>query len=114
MVVKDVSLQLSCGEVVGLLGANGAGKTTTFSMVVGLLRAAPAAARGRVMGIRSLGIYGLPLGLLLGGWISEYIGSVAMIGTFGTLGLIATLFAAIKWPALFRKAKSQTKDSPNQ
>jgi lipopolysaccharide export system ATP-binding protein len=37
-VVKDVSLELSCGEVVGLLGANGAGKTTTFSMVVGLLR----------------------------------------------------------------------------
>lgn len=38
MVVKDVSLELGCGEVVGLLGANGAGKTTTFSMVVGLLR----------------------------------------------------------------------------
>jgi lipopolysaccharide export system ATP-binding protein len=37
-VVKDVSLELCCGEVVGLLGANGAGKTTSFSMVVGLLR----------------------------------------------------------------------------
>lgn len=37
-VVKDVSLELCPGEVVGLLGANGAGKTTTFSMVVGLLR----------------------------------------------------------------------------
>jgi lipopolysaccharide export system ATP-binding protein len=37
-VVKDVSLRLCPGEVVGLLGANGAGKTTTFSMVVGLLR----------------------------------------------------------------------------
>lgn len=90
------------------------GGATFVSMVVGLLRAAPAAARGRVMGIRSLGIYGLPLGLLLGGWISEYIGSDAMIGTFGTIGLIATLFAAIKWPALFRKASSQTTDSLNQ
>ena len=37
-VVKDVSLDLCFGEVVGLLGANGAGKTTSFSMVVGLLR----------------------------------------------------------------------------
>lgn len=37
-VVDGVSLDVSQGEVVGLLGANGAGKTTTFSMVVGLLK----------------------------------------------------------------------------
>ena len=36
-VVRDVSLELASGEIVGLLGANGAGKTTTFSMVVGLI-----------------------------------------------------------------------------
>ena len=35
-VVRDVSLEIASGEVVGLLGPNGAGKTTTFSMVVGL------------------------------------------------------------------------------
>jgi len=39
MVVKDVHLAVSAGEVVGLLGPNGAGKTTTFYMVVGLIRA---------------------------------------------------------------------------
>ena len=37
-VVDDVSLSVSQGEVVGLLGANGAGKTTTFYMIVGLER----------------------------------------------------------------------------
>ncbi|MEO5861220.1 MAG: LPS export ABC transporter ATP-binding protein [Burkholderiales bacterium] len=36
-VVKDVSLQLRNGEVVGLLGPNGAGKTTCFYMMVGLV-----------------------------------------------------------------------------
>jgi len=35
-VVKDVSIEVGPGEIVGLLGPNGAGKTTTFYMVVGL------------------------------------------------------------------------------
>jgi len=37
--VKNVSLGVDKGEVVGLLGPNGAGKTTSFYMLVGLLRA---------------------------------------------------------------------------
>jgi len=36
-VVKDLSLEISSGEVVGLLGPNGAGKTTAFYMIVGLI-----------------------------------------------------------------------------
>lgn len=37
-VVKDVSMTVQKGEVVGLLGPNGAGKTTSFYMIVGLVR----------------------------------------------------------------------------
>ncbi|MXZ81125.1 MAG: LPS export ABC transporter ATP-binding protein [Gammaproteobacteria bacterium] len=37
-VVKDVSLDVASGEIVGLLGPNGAGKTTCFDMVIGLVR----------------------------------------------------------------------------
>jgi len=36
-VVKDVSLTVNSGEVIGLLGPNGAGKTTSFYMIVGLI-----------------------------------------------------------------------------
>ena len=36
-VVRDVSLTVQDGEIVGLLGPNGAGKTTSFHMIVGLL-----------------------------------------------------------------------------
>ncbi|MES2105873.1 MAG: LPS export ABC transporter ATP-binding protein [Pseudomonadota bacterium] len=36
-VVRDVSLEVKSGEVVGLLGPNGAGKTTSFYMIVGLV-----------------------------------------------------------------------------
>src|SRR5256885_17087364 len=37
-VVRDVSVEIQQGEIVGLLGPNGAGKTTTFYMIVGLVR----------------------------------------------------------------------------
>ncbi len=37
-VVKDVSLEVEQGEIVGLLGPNGAGKTTSFYMIVGLIK----------------------------------------------------------------------------
>jgi lipopolysaccharide export system ATP-binding protein len=36
-VVKDVSIHINRGEIVGLLGPNGAGKTTSFYMIVGLI-----------------------------------------------------------------------------
>lgn len=38
-VVRDVSLSIDSGQIVGLLGPNGAGKTTCFYMIVGLVRA---------------------------------------------------------------------------
>ena len=39
VVVKNVSLEITSGQIVGLLGPNGAGKTTTFYMIVGLIAA---------------------------------------------------------------------------
>lgn len=37
-VVKNVSLELKSGEIIGLLGPNGAGKTTSFYLIVGLIK----------------------------------------------------------------------------
>ena len=37
-IVKNITFNISPGEVVGLLGPNGAGKTSTFNMIVGLIR----------------------------------------------------------------------------
>ena len=39
IVVKDISLNVKSGEVIGLLGPNGAGKTTSFYIIVGLVSA---------------------------------------------------------------------------
>jgi len=38
IVVDDITIHVSSGEVIGLLGPNGAGKTTTFYMAVGLIK----------------------------------------------------------------------------
>ncbi|MEZ4652449.1 MAG: ATP-binding cassette domain-containing protein [Candidatus Eisenbacteria bacterium] len=46
--VKDVSLRIDPGEIVGFLGPNGAGKTTTLKMLSGLLH--PTAGEARVLG----------------------------------------------------------------
>ena len=39
LVVKDVSLSMESGQIIGLLGPNGAGKTTMFYMIVGFIKA---------------------------------------------------------------------------
>ena len=55
-VVRDVSLSIDSGQIVGLLGPNGAGKTTCFYMIVGLVNAD----QGRVL-IDDLNISHLPV-----------------------------------------------------
>ncbi len=56
VVVKESTLHVAQGEVVGLLGPNGAGKTTTFYMIVGMVRPE----RGRVF-LDERNITGLPM-----------------------------------------------------
>jgi lipopolysaccharide export system ATP-binding protein len=55
-VVKDSSVSVSPGEIVGLLGPNGAGKTTTFYMITGLVKPN----RGRVL-LNDVDITPLPM-----------------------------------------------------
>lgn len=58
--------------------------------------------RGRVMGVRALAIYGLPLGLLGGGWIAEQFGVRASLVVLGGLGLAMTAGAVLRWRLLLR------------
>ncbi|WP_067982525.1 LPS export ABC transporter ATP-binding protein [Neptuniibacter pectenicola] len=57
-VVKDVSLQIRSGEIVGLLGPNGAGKTTCFYMIVGLVQADNGAVKIKGQDISALPMHG--------------------------------------------------------
>lgn len=76
------------------------GFVQTFCMVpmaVLLLRTADPAFRGRVMGVRMLAVYGLPLGLLLSGPLVEHLG-FSLTGTlYSLVGIAATLMIASRW-----------------
>jgi MFS family permease len=64
-----------------------------------MLRATEPAYRGRVMGMRMLAIWGLPLGLLLSGPLIDRWGYAATAGMYSALGLLLTGAMAVYWRA---------------
>lgn len=78
------------------------GFVQSFCMVplsVLLLRIAEARFRGRVMGLRMLAVYGLPLGLLLAGPLIAWAGFLFAVKLYAGLGLLAVLAIAIRFRA---------------
>ncbi len=66
-------------------------------MAVILLRTADPAYRGRVMGVRMLAVYGLPLGLLLSGPLIERFGFSLTASLFSVVGIVFTTLIAALW-----------------
>ncbi|TAJ37055.1 MAG: arabinose ABC transporter permease [Reyranella sp.] len=79
-----------------------AGLVQSFCMVpmaVILLRVTEPAFRGRVMGVRMLAVYGLPVGLLLSGPLVEYAGFAVTGSLYSLMGIGFTLLIAMRWRA---------------
>ena len=79
------------------------GASISFSMIsmsVVLMMFAKFEMRGRVMGMRMLAVYGLPVGLIAGGWLIERYGVQPAITGYAVGGLIATGLSVLKWPGL--------------
>jgi len=94
----------------GHLGSLGAGllallvagfvqNVAIISMTATLLAAAGEGFRGRVMGVRTLAVYGLPLGLMASGVLIEHIGYRPTISALSAIGLALTLLIGIRWRA---------------
>jgi predicted MFS family arabinose efflux permease len=66
-------------------------------MAVILLRTADPAFRGRVMGVRMLAVYGLPLGMLLSGPLIEHVGFNWTATLYSLLGLFFASLIALRW-----------------
>lgn len=70
-----------------------------IAMSATLLAAAGDGFRGRVMGVRTLAVYGMPLGLMASGALIERIGYPLTISLFAAVGLLFTLLIGIRWRA---------------
>jgi hypothetical protein len=68
-----------------------------ISMSATLLRAAGDRFRARVMGVRTLAVYGLPVGLLASGALIERLGFPVTIAASCTIGLIFTSLIGLRW-----------------
>jgi MFS family permease len=69
----------------------------TLSII--LLRATAEKFRGRVMGVRMMAIYSLPIGLLAAGFLIEWTGYRAVASLYAVVGIICTLIIALRWRA---------------
>jgi len=110
----------------GHLGSFGAGLLTLFAagfvqnvamiaMTGALLAAADDRFRGRVMGVRMLAVYGLPLGLMASGGLIEWIGYPLTISALAGVGLVFTLLIGIKWRAsIWRRGRASAATSAPQ
>ncbi len=100
------ALLLAFGHVrtmaVGILALVLAGIVQSLAMVsmaVSLLRAAGDRFRGRVMGVRTLAVYGLPLGLTASGALIDRIGYPTTVSLYCVVGLIFTVLIGTRWRA---------------
>jgi Major Facilitator Superfamily len=84
----------------GIVSLTLAGFTQSLSMValtVILLRGSEARLRGRIVGVRMLAIYSLPLGLLAAGALIGRIGFDATVTAYAAIGLAFTVLIAVRW-----------------
>jgi MFS family permease len=70
-----------------------------IAMAASLLQAAGDRFRARVMGVRTLAVYGLPLGLMAAGALIERIGYSVAVSLYCALGLAFTVLIGVRWRA---------------
>ena len=76
-----------------------------------LLSASSPSYRGRIMGVRMLAIYSLPVGLLIAGVLIGWIGYRATASLYAIVGLVFTILIAIKWRESLWRAQTLPKET---
>ena len=76
-----------------------------------LLSASSQRYRGRIMGVRMLAIYSLPVGLLVAGGLTGWIGFRATASLYAVVGLAFTILIAVRWRASLWHARTLPEES---
>ena len=90
-------MQTMPGGIVSLMLVGFMQSLTMVSHTVILLHASVSKLRGRIMGVRMLAIYSLPLGLLAAGALIGRIGFRATVSLYAVIGLVLTIVIAVRW-----------------
>ncbi|MBI4192653.1 MAG: hypothetical protein HY525_19235 [Betaproteobacteria bacterium] len=99
MLMVFAQVQNLIGGIVVLMLAGLAQSLSMVPMSVMLLRTAGERFRGRVMGIRMLAVYGVPIGLLISGPLIGGFGYPATATLYCVIGLVFTVLIAVRWRA---------------
>jgi predicted MFS family arabinose efflux permease len=109
LILVFIQMQTLAGGVVMLCLCGVAQSLTMVCHTVILLRTASQRFRGRVLGVRMLAIYSLPLGLLIAGALIERIGFRWTASLFAGTGLFFTVLIAMKWHSFLAQAEPADK-----
>ena len=97
------------GGLLVLLATGFVQSVAMISMTATLLTASGPGFRARVMGVRSLCVYGLPIGLITSGALIERIGYPLTVTVLAALGLVFTALIAVRWrAAMWRRPRAVT------
>lgn len=97
MLVVFVQFDTKLAALITLLFMGVVHGMAMVSMAVALLGVTDEMVRGRVMGVRMLAVYGVPLGLLGSGVLIEALGFQTFVWIYASIGILFTLAIALKW-----------------
>jgi predicted MFS family arabinose efflux permease len=99
LLIVFAQMQTFAGGIAALFVVGIAQSLAMVSLTVILVRESGPRFRGRVMGVRMMAIYTLPLGLLVAGPLIERFGWTATATLYAVFGLIVSVLIALRWRA---------------
>jgi hypothetical protein len=108
LLIGFAQMQTLAGGLAAIFVVGIAQSLAMVSLTVILVRESGPRFRGRVMGVRMLAIYTLPLGLLLAGALIERVGWAVTAMLYAVVGLLISVAIALRWRTALLRAEQPT------